>query len=302
MPNVIIGIEKWMAAQPQDSSTACWRRSSTAATQVKKSPDGARARRPRSAPWSTARRTPRYWAKYFDAATERDKQGMQVELGGSAVNNLADNLQLFGLAPGSANFFAATYTVFGDIVMSQYPSLLPSYPPVADILDLTVPEVGLASERQVDEAHTARQGVHHRVILLSVGLPLWPIQACARSCSRRRNGSSRTSRRRRTCRRAAADRGAGQPGCAKLPEVRFYHWAWNAQMGLMLATGGKQAQPRSRDVQARREPQAHARGQHRQHAGGAGRVRRGAQERRARNPTKGAHFVAHHGRRRGARS
>src|SRR5258708_1503936 len=34
---------------------------------------------------------------------------------------------------------------------------------------------------------------------------------------------------------------ATPPGCAKLPEVRFYHWAWNAQMGLMLATGGKQA-------------------------------------------------------------
>src|SRR4029079_6029170 len=35
------------------------------------------------------------------------------------------------------------------------------------------------------------------------------------------------------------------PGCPKEQEVRFFHWAWNAQMGMMYATGGKQAVDKS---------------------------------------------------------
>src|SRR5262249_33685165 len=76
-----------------------------------------------------------YWKKYFTPQLEKDKQGLMVTLGGSAVNNLADNLQLFGLVPGSTNLFAATYNVFGNIVKSQYPDLMPSFYPVEDILD-----------------------------------------------------------------------------------------------------------------------------------------------------------------------
>ena len=56
------------------------------------------------------------------------------------MNNLADNLLLFGLVPGSSNLFGATYRVFGDIVVAQYPDLVPSYPPAKEILDTSYVE------------------------------------------------------------------------------------------------------------------------------------------------------------------
>jgi outer membrane protein OmpA-like peptidoglycan-associated protein len=78
---------------------------------------------------------PEYWAKYFPGVTQRDKQGLEVELGGSSVNGVAEAMATFGLVPGSANVFATTYTVFGDVAKSQYPELMPTYPPVSQILD-----------------------------------------------------------------------------------------------------------------------------------------------------------------------
>ncbi len=91
--------------------------------------------RPRVSALVYGEQTPDYWFKYFHVVQEKDAQGLDVELGGSSVNNLADNLQLFGMAPGAANLFAATYTVFGDVVKSQYPKLVPSYYPVEQVVD-----------------------------------------------------------------------------------------------------------------------------------------------------------------------
>jgi outer membrane protein OmpA-like peptidoglycan-associated protein len=79
-----------------------------------------------------------YWLTYFKGTREQDKTGNQVELGGSAVNNLNDNLLLFGMQPGANNNFRSTYTVFGNIATQQYPNLFKDdnkIPDVKEILD-----------------------------------------------------------------------------------------------------------------------------------------------------------------------
>jgi OmpA-OmpF porin, OOP family len=78
-----------------------------------------------------------YWVKYYNGVTEADKQGQVVELGGSRVHNLGDNLEMFGLGQGSTNVFKIVYTVFGDIAKKLYPKLMPSYPPADDVIDLS---------------------------------------------------------------------------------------------------------------------------------------------------------------------
>jgi outer membrane protein OmpA-like peptidoglycan-associated protein len=69
-----------------------------------------------------------YWYKYFKGVVETDAQGNKVSLGGSAVNNLADNLILFGLVPGTNDNFKSTYTTFARIATQQYPALFEKTP------------------------------------------------------------------------------------------------------------------------------------------------------------------------------
>lgn len=137
MPCVIIGIDKWCRQNSDKvegmlkaifdggdavrSSSAALRKGAEISQQVyqEKSADAS------------------YWERYFKGTVENDATGQPVELGGSSVNNLADNLLLFGEVPGSANVFRAVYDVFGKLVVSQYPEVMSSYPAYDSVVDLT---------------------------------------------------------------------------------------------------------------------------------------------------------------------
>jgi OmpA-OmpF porin, OOP family len=133
MPNVIIGSKKWMAANPK-LVTGMLSAIFDAGDKIKASDDSLKQAAAISA-LVYKEKDAAYWYKYYKGVTQKDKQGIEVDLGGSTVNNLADNLELFGMTPGTINAFAATYTVFGNVVKSQYPALMPSFYPAEQIHD-----------------------------------------------------------------------------------------------------------------------------------------------------------------------
>ena len=148
MPHVIIGIRKWN----QDNRETVVKMLSAftqGGDQVLQHPQALkRAAEISQEIYQEKGADAAFWEKYYRGVTEPDKTGQPVELGGSKANNLADNLLLFGLAPGSSpetSRFRATYTVFGKIVTQQYPKLVPSVPPVDSIVDVSY--LRLVSER-----------------------------------------------------------------------------------------------------------------------------------------------------------
>ncbi len=140
MPNTVIGIDKWMKAN-RSTVEGMLEAAFKGSDQVKGNPAALKKAAQISAEvYNESGADAAYWEKYFRVVREQDKTGQMVELGGSSVNNLADNMFLFGLSSGSSNLFAATYKVFGDIVVAQYPDLVPGYYPVQEIVDTSYVE------------------------------------------------------------------------------------------------------------------------------------------------------------------
>jgi len=134
MPCALIGIRHWDRAH-RDVVEGLLQAAFDGADQVRANPAALDRGGEISAAVYQEEKGP-YWVKYFKGSTEPDKTGVPISLGGSSVSDLADDVEVFGLAAGSDNLFADTYTSFGDIQVRNYPKLLPKkYPPVGDILD-----------------------------------------------------------------------------------------------------------------------------------------------------------------------
>src|ERR1700742_4296962 len=76
-----------------------------------------------------------YWLKYFNGVEENDVQGLKVNLGGSAVFNLADMANTFGLGNDKVDRYKAVYNTFGNLMVKMYPAVMPSFVPYEKAVD-----------------------------------------------------------------------------------------------------------------------------------------------------------------------
>jgi outer membrane protein OmpA-like peptidoglycan-associated protein len=76
-----------------------------------------------------------YWLKYYNGVEEKDVQGLKVSLGGSAVFNLKDMANTFGLGDDKIDRYKAVYNTFGTLMVKMYPTLMPSFMPYEKAVD-----------------------------------------------------------------------------------------------------------------------------------------------------------------------
>jgi OOP family OmpA-OmpF porin len=76
-----------------------------------------------------------YWLKYYNGVEETDLQGLKVNLGGSAVFNLSDMANTYGLGNDRVDRYKAVYNTFGNLMVKMYPALMPGFMPYEKAVD-----------------------------------------------------------------------------------------------------------------------------------------------------------------------
>ena len=180
MPMAIVGIKKWDSTHPklvQGILSAAL----AGGNQIKTDPRALMVASGISAKIYGAEDAA-YWAKYYKGSDATDATGqLMVSLGGSRAWNVADAALFFGLSPGGTNSFAMTYDSFGRTDVEQYPDMLPTFIPAAQVLNLSylravlsedAVEVGKADIPDFASAPTAD---------ITVGRRSWSIQFATNS-------------------------------------------------------------------------------------------------------------------------
>jgi len=132
MPSVIIGIKKFFNAN-RDEIQNLLAATFQASDQIKAF-DTARRKAGEISAAVYSDKDGAYWYNYFVGLTD---QGTRQPLGGSAVFNLEDNMNFFGLDGKHNNNMRATYETFGRIAAQNYPNLFKDnpIPPYAQAVD-----------------------------------------------------------------------------------------------------------------------------------------------------------------------
>jgi outer membrane protein OmpA-like peptidoglycan-associated protein len=133
MPNLTITIKKWAEAHREDVDnyiTAL----AEAGDQVRSFSDAKELAANVSAKvWNE--KDGAYWLKYYNGISQKDNQGLNVDLGGSMAFNLSDAANMFGLGKDGLDRYKAVYTTFGDKLSKMYPEIMPNYPAYEQVID-----------------------------------------------------------------------------------------------------------------------------------------------------------------------
>ena len=132
MPAAIIGNKQWMAQNPALVKNLL--AASFEASDAIKADDANLLAASTVMSKVMKEQTPAWWAKYHRGVVEKDSKGLDIRLGGSTTNNLADNLYLLGLN-GNDNLYKRVYTVYGDIAKSLYPQEMPVVLPYESVVN-----------------------------------------------------------------------------------------------------------------------------------------------------------------------
>ena len=78
------------------------------------------------------------WYELYRGKEMEMPQGRTVSVGGSRSCNLADAADDLGVSPNSSNAYASVYTLFANYMSKMYPEDLPTYPSVAEAIDVSI--------------------------------------------------------------------------------------------------------------------------------------------------------------------